>query len=76
MVDGNLLGLLQGILRSTSAVSLQALLETTGPVSETVYIEHRLAWDAPEMEAASFTCEDRPAYTVDCSASFRRPALA
>jgi hypothetical protein len=35
------------------------------PVSGTVYVDHRLAWDAPETGAASFTCENRLARTVD-----------
>jgi len=35
------------------------------PVSGTVYVEHGLAWDAPETGAASFTCENLLTYTVD-----------
>jgi len=35
------------------------------PVSGTVYVDHCLAWDAPEMGAASFTCENRLAHTAD-----------
>jgi hypothetical protein len=35
------------------------------PVSGTVYVNHRLTWDAPETGAASFTCENRLAHTVD-----------
>jgi hypothetical protein len=30
-----------------------------------LYVYHRLAWDAPEARAASFTCENRLAHTVD-----------
>jgi len=35
------------------------------PVSGTVYVNHRLAWDAPEMGAASFVCEIRLAHIVN-----------